>query len=458
MKALAIAALSLGLFFVLPSSAQVAANTPANTGSGRIQNIAPEEMWKRVTQCVLPTYPGLAFDTHITGTVDIGLGISPEGEVGSNSRVLDGPLLLVTSAVDAIRQWKFRPNIVQGEETWSRVRALVRFNADGTTAVDFAPAILADNFGDPGTPRSAAAPFPKPAGSVECKSVQPWTGGEAKEIEASKVSPGVSLPSDVAAVMQGLKLNQDEVSAAEKTLVGSPDDLNAHLKLIGYYSGMIQSGGNGEKRTDWLKHLFWLVDHHPESLVLEMPIPPVELVIASRRWLPSLELINDYSKHWEQAVAAHPRNATVLYHAALALGQIDPTLGVPLARKAVELDPACGLPNNSPLCRQQLGGMYGLAILRIGSSSAVPCLPKTANAEQIVAALRKEIESLADPEIIVSAGMTMRGFSGFYKQSCGGNADDAVQFGMKLVRKAVALDPSLIDRDKLQDMLNSSSR
>jgi hypothetical protein len=89
-----------------------------------------------------------------------------------------------------IRQWKFRPNIVQGEVTSSRVRALVRFNADGTIAVDFAPAILPDNFGDPGTPRSAAAAFPRPASSPECKSEQPWTGAEAKKIEASEVGPG----------------------------------------------------------------------------------------------------------------------------------------------------------------------------------------------------------------------------------------------------------------------------
>jgi protein TonB len=144
---------------------------PANTGSARIQNIAPEEMWKRVTQCVLPTYSELAFSSHITGTVDIGLGISPDGEVGIHSRVLDGPALLVPSAMNAINQWKFRPNVVRGEVTWSRVRALVRFNADGTTAVDFAPAILADNFGDPGTPRSAASAFPRPASALECKSV-----------------------------------------------------------------------------------------------------------------------------------------------------------------------------------------------------------------------------------------------------------------------------------------------
>src|SRR5215471_8820059 len=95
--------------------------------------------------------------THIAGTVDIGLSISPEGDVAKNSRVLDGPALLVQSSMDAIREWKFRPNVVEGELTWSRVRALVHFNSDGTTAIDLAPAILADNFGDPGTPRSAAA-------------------------------------------------------------------------------------------------------------------------------------------------------------------------------------------------------------------------------------------------------------------------------------------------------------
>ena len=152
-------------------SAQVAASARANTESRRIQNIAPEEMWNRVTQCVFPAYPAPALNSHITGTVDIGLGISPEGEVTIYSRVLDGPALLVQSATNAINRWKFRPNTVQGELTWSRARALVRFNADGTTAVDLAPAILVDNFGDPGTPRSAAAAFPRPATSPECKSV-----------------------------------------------------------------------------------------------------------------------------------------------------------------------------------------------------------------------------------------------------------------------------------------------
>jgi TonB family protein len=157
--------------------------------SRRIKNIAPEEMWRRVTECTFPTYSGLAFDSHITGTVDIALIISPEGNLASY-RVLGGSPLLVTSAMDAIRQWKFQPDAVDGEVVWTRVRALVRFNSDGTTVVDLARGLLPDNFGDPGTTRSAEGRLPRPASAPECKSVQPWTGAQAKEIEASEVSPG----------------------------------------------------------------------------------------------------------------------------------------------------------------------------------------------------------------------------------------------------------------------------
>ena len=151
-----------------PEVTRVAANTEAR----RIQNIEPEEMWNRVTECFFPQYPQLAMNTHITGTVNIGLGITPQGDIGNNFRVLEGPPLLVQSAIDAIREWKFRPNEVQGEVTWSRVRALVRFNGDGTTTIDLAAAILPDNFGDPGTPKSTATAFPRPSNSPACKPVK----------------------------------------------------------------------------------------------------------------------------------------------------------------------------------------------------------------------------------------------------------------------------------------------
>ena len=181
------------------SSALGGSNPPANTESRRIQNIAPEEMWNRVTQCVFPKYPAPALDSHITGTVDIGLGVSPEGDVGNNSRVLDGPPLFVQSAMDAIRRWKFRPNMVQGEMTWSRVRVLVHFNTDGTTAVDLAPAILADNFGDPGTPKATAAAVPRPASSPECKLMNDPAQGPIFVNGAYKVGiGGIGFPGCIA--------------------------------------------------------------------------------------------------------------------------------------------------------------------------------------------------------------------------------------------------------------------
>jgi len=214
--------------------------SPANTVSARIQNIAPEEMWKRVTQCVLPTYSELAFNSHITGAVDIGLGISPDGEVGIHSRVLDGPALLVSSAMNAINQWKFRPNVVRGEVTWSRVRALVRFNADGTTAVDFAPAILPDDFGDPGTPRSSASEFPRPGTAPTCT-------------VATQQSPIVKTGNDVSAFMQEYYLRPQPqlIAGFIDTLhpTGYLEKETAIPPLVAFFSEVFAA--NPERLSQW---------------------------------------------------------------------------------------------------------------------------------------------------------------------------------------------------------------
>lgn len=116
------------------------------------QNISPDMVRTRVKHGVLPSYPASAIQAHVTGTVEIGIAVSPKGDVNS-ARVLIGHPMLVTSALEAIRQWRFEPNRVQGELTWSRMRAMVRFLPDGSTAVAFAPPLLADSFGDLGAQR-----------------------------------------------------------------------------------------------------------------------------------------------------------------------------------------------------------------------------------------------------------------------------------------------------------------
>lgn len=116
------------------------------------QNISPNVVRIRVKHGVLPNYPASAIQAHVIGTVEIGIAVSPKGAVNS-ARVLIGHPMLVTPALEAIRQWTFEPNRVEGELTWSRMRALVRFLPDGTTAVAFAPPLLADSFGDLGAQR-----------------------------------------------------------------------------------------------------------------------------------------------------------------------------------------------------------------------------------------------------------------------------------------------------------------
>ena len=147
----------------LASGAAVSSNVNSGTSSlpqrsapalieARIQNIQPDVVRARVTHAVLPIYPAYAIQAHVAGTVEVGLGVSPNGDVGS-ARVLIGHPMLITPALEAIRQWRFQPNQAQGEPTWSRMRALVRFRTDGTTAVAFAPPLLADSFGDLGSQR-----------------------------------------------------------------------------------------------------------------------------------------------------------------------------------------------------------------------------------------------------------------------------------------------------------------
>jgi TonB family protein len=175
MRAIYAALLSLAAFFAIPSDAQTSTDLPPQFDGRRIQNIPPEEMWKRVAECVFPYYPALALASETTGTVAIGLCVSPKGAV-SNYRVLAGHPSLVNAAVSAIQQWKFQPNPTPGAVTCSRVRALVSFNPDGSTAVALAQAILADDYGDPGLtnfqqgrPMNDPTVVPRPRSAPECQ-------------------------------------------------------------------------------------------------------------------------------------------------------------------------------------------------------------------------------------------------------------------------------------------------
>ena len=63
---------------------------------------------------VRPVYPDQARYARIQGSVKLNAIISKTGDI-VDLEVLDGPIELVVSAVNAVRQWKYQPYVLNGE-------------------------------------------------------------------------------------------------------------------------------------------------------------------------------------------------------------------------------------------------------------------------------------------------------------------------------------------------------
>jgi protein TonB len=60
-----------------------------------------------------PAYPPLAKITHTQGIVKLEATIAADGSI-RNLRVVSGPPLLIDAAVDAVRQWRYSPTLLNG--------------------------------------------------------------------------------------------------------------------------------------------------------------------------------------------------------------------------------------------------------------------------------------------------------------------------------------------------------
>lgn len=76
---------------------------------------------------VQPEYPQEAKADHIQGDVVIQCLIGKDGSI-VNSRVVSGHPLLARSALDAVRQWKYRPYSLNGEPVEVETTITIRFH------------------------------------------------------------------------------------------------------------------------------------------------------------------------------------------------------------------------------------------------------------------------------------------------------------------------------------------
>ena len=77
-----------------------------------------------------PEYPALARQARVQGTVVLRAVISREGAI-ENLQVLSGHPLLVKSAMEAVRQWRYRPYVLNGEAVEVETQVTVNFVLSG---------------------------------------------------------------------------------------------------------------------------------------------------------------------------------------------------------------------------------------------------------------------------------------------------------------------------------------
>jgi TonB family protein len=91
--------------------------------------VPAEVMEKLVTHRVLPIYPEAARRAHIQGIVVLDTTIASDGTV-LDVRPMSGPDELTPAAVDAVKWWRFRPYLINGQAAQVRTTLAVDFRGN----------------------------------------------------------------------------------------------------------------------------------------------------------------------------------------------------------------------------------------------------------------------------------------------------------------------------------------
>src|SRR5580704_3206417 len=94
------------------------------------QRIGGNVMMAMLIRQPMPVYPQIARPAHISGTVILHAIIGADGTV-QNLEYISGPPLLMHAAMDAVRQWRYKPTMLNGEPTAVDTTVSVVFTLGG---------------------------------------------------------------------------------------------------------------------------------------------------------------------------------------------------------------------------------------------------------------------------------------------------------------------------------------
>jgi periplasmic protein TonB len=93
------------------------------------QHVSSGVMRGMLIEKVVPTYPAIARATRTSGAVVLQATISRTGTI-ENLRVMSGPPMLRQAALDAVKQWRYRPYMLNGQPVEVETAVEVDFKLD----------------------------------------------------------------------------------------------------------------------------------------------------------------------------------------------------------------------------------------------------------------------------------------------------------------------------------------
>ncbi|MGA8075138.1 MAG: TonB family protein [Candidatus Acidiferrales bacterium] len=115
--------------FGSPGNGPAPPRLPETTVDKRQVTIVNSIQEAKLVVRIQPVYPLLARQAHISGTVELRAIIAANGSV-MHLEVISGNALLARAAVEAVKQWRYRPTVLNGQPVEVQTFITVKFTLE----------------------------------------------------------------------------------------------------------------------------------------------------------------------------------------------------------------------------------------------------------------------------------------------------------------------------------------
>jgi hypothetical protein len=234
---------------------------------------------------------------------------------------------------------------------------------------------------------------------------------------------------------QGSNLGRGAAQELESQLEKNPEDLVARAKLIGYYYYQWMQPGEEATKAARRKHILWLIEHHPDSPILNLAEVTIEDVGNS---LADPEGFKQARQLWLSQMEARKTDAPMLGNMAKFFQMTDKNLA-----ESALLQAKAAQPQNAQW-DWQLGYLYGMGILGVdalglnGQPTSVD--PIAASGPFAVKSRKALAESRSGTMLAVAAQIMWR--YGTMLAPTGDGKLDWLEEAAKLIRQAKDAEPN----------------